>query len=542
MEGMMGPTPEKTVSEPAVKPPSDADVIVDRIRRLRRHARVQSVDRILRVVFAALVTVELIFLGFQVYTRWDLTLVGAFTVSDKTVRILSELTEPIKVTVFYSGNYPPHRWTFPRVHDLLEVYERASGKIELEFVDPYKNRVRAGMLRKKFKISEMDFAAGVVVFTYKGQSKFVPDNRIVVRRQNAGSPAGQGRPVAFRGEEAFLSTILSLVEGRKPLAYILEGHLEASPEDSSPRGFAVAADRLRRDNYEVRSLTFRGEASVPEDCDVLIIPGPQTPFSKMEAYAVRNYLDVGGRVLLLLPLVLEKGTLRSLDLHIDPVLDYFSISSVDAIILDPSNPAIPNQLMRVKVTDYDADHPMTKPMLGVGTENKPVIFPFARPLKVAEKIPEGFEVRSVARTADYCVKKRDVEEIIDGEKFQKLISRYRSIVHPGQDEQGAWNIAVAGEKTGARADRQCRMVVVGNYLFASGQILTTETYNEDFFLNAVNWLTSRETYIGIAGKKPREISIRMKPKKMDHVFWLVIVLLPGAALSLGVFVWFLRRK
>ncbi len=498
-----------------------------------------AADRIITTVLAIVVAAEAVILGFSIYDRWDLTMVKSFTVSEKTARILSELDDPVRITVFYSEKYAPHAWACEKIKDLLDEYERSSDRIEVEFVDPYSKAARAQALRVKYGISEIDFASGVVVFSYKDDYKFVTDNQIVLRAQSQGEP-GAGRAEAFLGEEAFLTTILSLIEGRKPVAYVLSGHMEASMTDTSAIGFALAAERLRRDNFEVRELELRGKTAIPDDCDVVVMPGPQAVFSEQEAYGLREYLDRGGRALLLLPLALERGTLKPLDLKLGPVLDGFAISLGNTLLLDTSNPPHPNLLLRIQVKEYNAEHPVSKQMIGQ-SENKTVVMPLTRPVVVAEKPAEGISAAVLAWSPKHSVKKADIEEIIDGERYEALVRQFGGPVKPG-DEVGPFPVAAAAERTSARADRKGRIAVVGNYLFASTGMISTETYNEDFLLNAVNWLTEREQHLGIEGKKPREVSFRMAPSRMSHIFWLSVVIIPLTALAFGLAVWIARRK
>jgi hypothetical protein len=513
---------------------------LEKLREIRRRRTDEAIDRILKIVLAAVVTVEVVVIGFCIYHRWDLTLVGAFTVSEKTVKILDELEEPVDILVFYSGSYPPHQWAYTRVRDLLEAYERASDRIALRFVDPYRKRESADLMRRKYGISEVDFAQGVVVFTYKGQSKFITDTQIVQRRPSPMSP-GPGKEEGFTGEEAFLAAILSLVEGKKPVAYVASGHREYGLEDTSMSGFAAAADRLRRDNFDVRPFVFRGREPVPRDCDLLILPGPKEPFTKEEALGLRNYLDEGGRALFLLQPELDREGRDVVNLHLGPVLDGFGIEVVDHILIDPRKPMVPQFLLNLSISDYDKDHPITRPLLGL-SGNREVDLPVVRPVVPVEKIPEGLSVVPIAFTPKHAALKADIRDIFDQQKLEHLRGLYGGPVHPTRDKVGRVPVAVAAEKTGVRSDRRSRVVAIGNCLFVSAPALQGQPYNVDLFLNAANWLTERETHLGIEAKKPREVVIRIPARKMNHIFWLVVILMPLGALSLGTVVWLTRRK
>jgi hypothetical protein len=66
--------------------------------------------------------------------------------------------------------------------------------------------------------------------------------------------------------------------------------------------------RLADIDYSVGdSLFLARDQAVPEDCAVLVVAGPRTPFFAVEVEAIRTYLGEGGAVLLLLDPLYESG-------------------------------------------------------------------------------------------------------------------------------------------------------------------------------------------------------------------------------------------
>ena len=61
-------------------------------------------------------------------------------------------------------------------------------------------------------------------------------------------------------------------------------------------------------------------------------------------------------------------------------------------------------------------------------------------------------------------------------------------------------------------------------------------------MNAVGWLAQQESLISI---RPREASDRRLTMTAAHItlmFWLSIVVIPGAVLGTGVYTWWRRRS
>jgi hypothetical protein len=66
-------------------------------------------------------------------------------------------------------------------------------------------------------------------------------------------------------------------------------------------------------------------------------------------------------------------------------------------------------------------------------------------------------------------------------------------------------------------------------------------YQKDLFLNMVNWLTRRESHMGIAPKPERGVDYHVRPHIRKRVFLLVLVFMPLIAIMAGLGVWFSRR-
>src|SRR5918992_5548779 len=95
--------------------------------------------------------------------RWDLTAAASFTLSEQTVKVLNNLTQPVKVLVFGEPG------TFQRFRDSLGMYTSASRNIQVEYVDVDREPARA----REYEIS----APGTVVMEYQGRREKVMSDR-----------------------------------------------------------------------------------------------------------------------------------------------------------------------------------------------------------------------------------------------------------------------------------------------------------------------------------------------------------------------------
>ncbi|MEQ1839659.1 MAG: hypothetical protein ABL994_04550, partial [Verrucomicrobiales bacterium] len=85
-----------------------------------------------------------------------------------------------------------------------------------------------------------------------------------------------------------------------------------------------------------------------------------------------------------------------------------------------------------------------------------------------------------------------------------------------------------------------RLVVVGNPNLISPDGNTAKV-SADFTMAAINWVMNREELMGISPRKPTFFTLNISPDKVALLQTLVILVLPGAAMILGGFVWMRRR-
>ena len=60
-------------------------------------------------------------------------------------------------------------------------------------------------------------------------------------------------------------------------------------------------------------------------------------------------------------------------------------------------------------------------------------------------------------------------------------------------------------------------------------------------MNTFNWLAEREEALGIAARDVEQVSLFLSQKQMRNLLLLTLVVMPGAAILVGIFVWRRRR-
>ena len=89
--------------------------------------------------------------------------------------------------------------------------------------------------------------------------------------------------------------------------------------------------------------------------------------------------------------------------------------------------------------------------------------------------------------------------------------------------------------------KESRVVVIGYSDFANNTFFRNQR-NGDLFLNTVSWLAEDEDLISVRPKDQENRSVQMTAATSKILFYLTLVLMPGAALGSGALLVWRRRR
>ncbi|MGE5138438.1 MAG: GldG family protein [Rudaea sp.] len=431
----------------------------------------------------------------QLHGRLDLTQNQQRTLSQQTVNVLKSLKEPVTVTGFFTIDQNAQQMQ-RQAESELKDYQLQTDKIQVKFVDPQANPVAA----RQYDI----VIDGTLVF------------ELGTRREK----------VTQFDENTFTNAILRVSQTQPPAVYFTTGHGELSPEDTNATGLSSIKTYLEQTNYKVQTLnlaTINASTNIsggmPSDISALVIARPSKAFAPEDEQKVKQYLQAGGRVLLLFDPLTDPGLKDLLsswglalnnDVVVDPALNYRSIAAAPA------------------VTNFEPSD-ITKDMTGYAA-----FFPGARSLKTAsgsDKTPT-----ELIKTTDNACGKTDLQNLQNLQQLQ---------CDPAKDEKGPFALAYSVEApaTGG-AKNNSRLIAVGNSTFATNQILTNPDGQGNGLLvtNMINWLAGQEDLIAVPPKSPSEHPLNA-PTGQDQLFILVssVVLIPLLVFIIGGLMWWRRR-
>jgi len=468
-------------------------------------------------------------LGARHYKRWDLTSSKLYTLSEKSLVLVRGLSTELRIVVFMVPGSP----LFDQAQELLERYAAASDKIVLEYIDPEREPLKTKALAEQFGITMAD----TVVFIAGDRTKYVTSEQMV-EYDYSGMQYGQQPTIrAYRGEEEFTSAIQSLVISEVPKIYFVTGHGEATSAVQgdgvlSGRTLAFLFDKLKKDNM-VAEETSLLSGEIPDDADVIAIVGPTRAYTEAEIAALDAFLDGGGRMLVALdPLIEPGGTMRQT--RLEAFLAARGVIVNDDLVVDPSRKLPFFDLSAVYLTDF-ASHPVTTGLDGIA-----VLFTVTRSLVI-----DSDAAQVLVETSAEGWGETDLGMLLRGDPV---------VFDDGLDTLGPVAVAVVVESEAAAevlgggdesADDSPDEVSFRLAVFGDSDFLTDidigNAGNEILAMNALNWLAARDHSMGIPPRDVESMSLFISQQQMKIILVVVLLVMPGAAIAMGILVWRRRR-
>ena len=204
------------------------------------------------------------FLSARHSVQWDLTDAGTYTLSPQTLQILSNLKSPVKVMGFYTAQSDALR---VQAEDLLRTYEAHTDKITHEMVDLDQKPT----LAQQYQIR----AEGLLFLS--------GDKR---------------QEVLGTTESDFTTGIIKLTSTEQKTVGFVVGHGERGLDTADNASYQQAKQALEQDNYATTTVNLLN-GPVPDNVAAVVLAGPTQPLADQERQVLRDYLQKGGKLMLL---------------------------------------------------------------------------------------------------------------------------------------------------------------------------------------------------------------------------------------------------
>ncbi|MCX6956260.1 MAG: GldG family protein [Verrucomicrobia bacterium] len=485
---------------------------------------IRTINLVLQAVLFLTFFAGLNYLARNHPSRFDLTQHRRFSLSTETLSYVQRLNRPLKIYVTLAE--PDEN---PEIRGLLREYANASegnpaGKIEVRYLDVYQNRREA-------ELNGLD-QPDLLVLTCGDRRRAVTLSELYRYTKTKDNKTERS---SFQGEQALTAALLDVSSPEKKKVYFLAGHGELRPDETDGnRGLTVIRDQLRVRNFDVDGLDLGIARKIPADASVLIAVAPQSRFSPAEQELLREYLRTNaGRLLLFL----APGYNAGLE---DLLLDWGILVDDDLVFdTDPKSISDTNDLV---ILAFDKTHPITQTM---------ITFTFGLhlgPTRTVRPDPGRSLVNGLNTVTIAATSTTAWGEVSYNDRTRlPAFNRGTDIAPlPGMEPKDRLGVVVASERIAVRDNlpfsvRGGRLVV-----FGSGDLPTNNRIlkggNAEMVLKSIDWTVDRDTQLNIPARPIERFQLSLSADVFLKLRYALLFALPGLAATLGLIVYWTRRR
>ncbi|WP_396154670.1 gliding motility-associated ABC transporter substrate-binding protein GldG [Flavobacterium macrobrachii] len=266
-----------------------------------------------KIILILAVLVGINIAGHFIFKRFDLTADKRYTLSETSLQIVDEITEPVYIDVFLEGNFPGEfKKLQTETQQLLEEFKAENPNVIFQFVNPLDeeaNRdetiqsfLERGLTPVNVTVNEKGQQTQEVVFpwaiaTCGDKSIKVP----LLKNMMGASTAEKVISSVQHLEYAFANAINSVSKEKQKRVAVIKGNGELHD--------ILIADFVKsvRDNYYIGTFTLDSVAKNPNESlkylkkyDLAVIAKPTEVFTDAEKQVLDQFVINGGKTLWLM--------------------------------------------------------------------------------------------------------------------------------------------------------------------------------------------------------------------------------------------------
>jgi len=463
--------------------------------------------RFARIVVCVVLMIAVTFFAYHALVRHDanvdLTREHVYTPDSATIAVVDSIDAPVSLTYFYRGDDPAGA----RARRIVERLERRNPLLEVVTSDPDRDPTLAKTAGVKLYNAALLESGG---------------RRVIVQGTHV-SDIARGIERVLRRHVVTLCFMTG--HGEYPSDnYEFHTHVEALGAGGHDHGAGTGAvvetvahgvGRLRRSiealGHSVLEISPATDGMIDPVCEVLIDPGPRTPYSDVEISALSAFLANGGAALLLYDIGLQLDTAHA------AWLSRFGIRAEAAVVTDKVQ-HYAGDVEMVAATSYPL-HPITEKLSFT-------FFPGVRPLILVS--PEsGISTVSLVESSGNA-QARPLAVHADDHDHQHL------------PQGGVQVLAAAASGKMAPGDKPFRLVAVGDSDFASNSFYPYMS-NSRLLQASIGWLIGGQERTVASEPVGLIETIELSVLQQRLLFGVLVVALPLGIGGIGLAVWWRRR-
>lgn len=211
--------------------------------------------------------------------QFDISSTNIYEISSKSKKIINKVDHDVTFYVLAEKSS-----TDKRIKTFINKYASLSDKIHIKWIDP----VLHPSALTKYGTEENNI---VISCKKTNRTTTVSFNDILVSSASYYSTSSSAS--SFDGDGQLTSALNYVTSDKEYKAYYTSGHGESSLSSE-------VTSLLTKSRISTSDLLLMTATSIPDDCDLLIIDGATSDFTKDEVKLLSSYLKRGGKVVTLL--------------------------------------------------------------------------------------------------------------------------------------------------------------------------------------------------------------------------------------------------
>ena len=426
--------------------------------------------------------------------------------ADSHIRIVGLFSRPDNV----SGT--PYQYIIPLLDDYVK---ESNGKISVEYADLVEN---PGIINQLDPSNSYDLASneGSFVIEYNGNLKIVSPLDCYTFDMDYYYSTGVYAVTNNNSEYTFTNTMNMLTSGYSCKAYIVTGLKE--------EGSVYLTQILNSMAIDVEELESSDNFTVPEDCDLLILNGPNVDIPEKMYVAMTDYLNNGGKMFIAVNYNIKNVGVRYT--RLSHLVSQMGIV-IDSSLIYENDPGYQR-------SGYAIDHTLT----AVGRFAEFTSLPYYH----------GTFTRSISPYSDPAISAQSYAVLVTSDKATLVeYDDTGSLVTSDADTTGTYKAAMFAE--GAGTD-PAMIYVFGTTNFSSDEYISNYGLNDeniDFFRACIRDLTaSKSAYsINVATKSVNDYSLdstKTSTSLSTLIMVIFMIVIPVILIAMAVIVYAKRKN
>jgi ABC-2 type transport system permease protein len=428
----------------------------------------------------------------------DLSNDSLYTLTDITKKLVKNTKDDI--TIYYIAGEDSQ---MDQVKEIVNKYKNLSDNIKVELKDPvlYPN------FTSQYTTEDVTENSVIVVNNTTDTYKYVPySDMLQYDYDSSYNPYVTGVDV----EGQITSAIQYVTSKDLPIIYSLEGHNETA------FGTTITG-LLKKHNITLNTVNLLSEESIPEDCSLLVINGPVYDFSEDEVNKVKDYLEGGGKAIILASYSKEAMP------NFDELLEYYGVKLNEGVVVeeDKNHYMSTNQAYLIPTVE---SHDITEE---VANNNKAVVIPISKGISQVDTLRSTIKVENLLTTSE--------------DAFSKLDVNSATYERDKNDVDGPFSLGILATDTYNNVESKV-VVYSSPYLIDESMAAYNQLGNADLFISTVNYLTEKTNSLSIPVRSVEESYVTLTSAQVNMWGAFAVFLIPGIFIVTGIVVTLKRRK